>query len=71
MYELLGVIGYRLGIEPIITLMTKKEYEMANWCSNNLEITGSDQQIEQIEKLLLNEEGLLDFNALTPMPTES
>lgn len=50
--------------------MTKKEYEMANWCSNNLEITGSDQEIEQIEKLLLNEEGLLDFNVLTPMPKE-
>ncbi|WP_339343250.1 hypothetical protein [uncultured Psychrobacter sp.] len=43
---------------------------MANWCANNLEITGSDQEIEQIEKLLLNKQGFLDFNTLIPMPKE-
>lgn len=41
---------------------------MPNWCSNKLEILGSEQEIEQIEKLMLNDKGLLDFNVLTPLP---
>ena len=73
MLAIVRLIGYNkllIRRSPIIKLTAKKEYKMPNWCENTLEIKGSNQEIEQIEKLLLNEKGLLDFNVLTPMPEE-
>ena len=41
---------------------------MPNWCSNKLDISGSVQELEQIEKLMLNSDGVLDFNIAVPQP---
>lgn len=73
MLAIVRLIGYNkllIRRSPIIKLTAKKEYKMPNWSKQTLEIKGSNQEIEQIEELLLNEKGLLDFNVLTPMPKE-
>lgn len=43
---------------------------MSNWCSVNIEIKGSSEDVSRVNALLLNSAGQLDFEVLEPMPVE-
>lgn len=43
---------------------------MPNWCSNTVNISGPNAQIEELRDLMETEESLFDFNSVIPQPTE-
>lgn len=43
---------------------------MPNWCSNTLNISGTPEEVAQVNALILNSDDELDFEVLAPMPVE-
>jgi len=41
---------------------------MPNWCSNNLEINGDEQELDKLECLMATGEQEFDFNVISKSP---
>lgn len=42
---------------------------MPNWCSNEIQIEGSESHLKAVKELIINDYGLVDFGLVRPAPT--